>query len=93
MSCLLTATVLQAYKHHIHRLSKDVAGAEPEVSLAVRLPGPLNISEEDKEDEEDASEETSIIDEFLSSHGFEFIDASDVAPEEEEDGRSAVNAR
>ncbi|KAF8919036.1 hypothetical protein CPB85DRAFT_1430188 [Mucidula mucida] len=63
----------EAYKHHIHRLSKDVAGAEPEVSLA------------DKEDEEDASEETSIIDEFLSSHGFEFIDASDVAPEEEED--------
>ncbi|KAF5369546.1 hypothetical protein D9758_002780 [Tetrapyrgos nigripes] len=71
-----------AYKHHIQRLSQDLQGVEPEVSLAVRLPNSMNggldsgkrsqQSEEEKEEEE--FEDSGAIDEFLSSRGFEFVD-------------------
>ena len=77
-----TVLLLQAYKHHIQRLTKDLNGSEPEVCLAVRLPAPAYLSDEDKEDEQD---EPSIIDEFLSSNGFEFIDASHSEHEEVEE--------
>ncbi|KAK0221925.1 hypothetical protein IW262DRAFT_1493652 [Armillaria fumosa] len=66
----------ETYKHHIHRLSKDLGGSEPEVSLAVRVSTSTTPSEEDKEDEDEASEDANAVDEFLSSHGFEFVDAS-----------------
>ncbi|KAK0201815.1 hypothetical protein DFS33DRAFT_1350286 [Desarmillaria ectypa] len=66
----------ETYKHHIHRLSKDLGGSEPEVSLAVRVSASAAPSEEDKEDEDEALEDASAVDEFLSSHGFEFVDAS-----------------
>ncbi|KAK0487365.1 hypothetical protein IW261DRAFT_611015 [Armillaria novae-zelandiae] len=66
----------ETYKHHIHRLSKDLGGSEPEVSLAVRVSASTTPSAEDKEDEDEASEDANAVDEFLSSHGFEFVDAS-----------------
>ncbi|KAK0187898.1 hypothetical protein F5146DRAFT_1061246 [Armillaria mellea] len=66
----------ETYKHHIHRLSKDLGGSEPEVSLAVRVSASTTPSEEDKEDEDEALEDANAVDEFLSSHGFEFVDAS-----------------
>ncbi|THV00857.1 hypothetical protein K435DRAFT_837102 [Dendrothele bispora CBS 962.96] len=71
----------EAYRHHIHRLSQDLAGTEPEVALAVRLESSIGSetvsacsqSNEDSGDEE-GFEDSSEIDEFLSSRGFEFVD-------------------
>ncbi|KAG6868973.1 hypothetical protein C0993_006495 [Termitomyces sp. T159_Od127] len=65
----------QSYKHHIERIVQDLSGYEPEVCLAMRLapqessrpPSPLSDEEGEHDDVE--------IDGFLSSHGFEFIDA------------------
>ncbi|KAL1702755.1 hypothetical protein EV121DRAFT_292995 [Schizophyllum commune] len=66
----------EAYKHHIQRLANDLDGYEPEVCLAVRLDPSEHIKAEDRADEEDLREEENAIDEFLASHGFEFVDAS-----------------
>ncbi|KAL1666647.1 hypothetical protein GGF50DRAFT_87281 [Schizophyllum commune] len=66
----------EAYKHHIRRLANDLDGYEPEVCLAVRLDPSEHIKDEDRADEEDLREEENAIDEFLASHGFEFVDAS-----------------
>ncbi|KAL1727168.1 hypothetical protein EV714DRAFT_217876 [Schizophyllum commune] len=66
----------EAYKHHIQRLANDLDGYEPEVCLAVRLDPSEHIKDEDRADEEDLREEENAIDEFLASHGFEFVDAS-----------------
>ncbi|KAJ6477347.1 hypothetical protein C8R47DRAFT_1219898 [Mycena vitilis] len=63
----------EAYKHHVERLAGDMHGYEPEVSLAVRI-ARADSAEQDSEEEEDEEAE---IDEFLSSNGFEFIDASE----------------
>lgn len=49
---------------------------EPEISLAVRLPPPEFIADEDKEEEEEKAEEASSVDEYLSTNGFEFVDVS-----------------
>ncbi len=66
----------QSYKHHIERLAQDLSGYEPEVVLAVRLgKGEFVLS-----DPEDGTEEDSDIDGFLSSNGFEFVDATVVTP-------------
>ncbi|KAJ6585073.1 hypothetical protein B0H19DRAFT_409305 [Mycena capillaripes] len=67
----------EAYKHHVERLAGDMSGYEPEVALAVRVTA-LNSTEQDHEDDE--AEEEAEIDEFLSSNGFEFIDASEGTP-------------
>ena len=64
-------TSIQAYKDHIARLAGDMRGAEPEVALAVRVAGD---GEEEKEDDD---EEETDVDEFLSEHGFEFVDVSE----------------
>ncbi|KAF5382752.1 hypothetical protein D9615_002897 [Tricholomella constricta] len=66
----------ESYKHHIERIAHDLSGCEPEVCLAVRtqpqgLPTPTS-EEDDQVEVEDDSE----IDAFLSSHGFEYIDAT-----------------
>lgn len=66
----------QSYKHHVERISQDLAGHEPEVCLAVRIPPESIISLEKEDEPEDDSE----IDAFLSSHGFEYIDAVQVQP-------------
>ncbi|KAJ7644198.1 hypothetical protein FB45DRAFT_897204 [Roridomyces roridus] len=60
-----------AYKDHIARLAGDMRGAEPEVALAVRV-----ASDGEKDEEQDDEEETDV-DEFLSEHGFEFVDVSE----------------
>ncbi|TFK74839.1 hypothetical protein BDN72DRAFT_634880 [Pluteus cervinus] len=66
----------ESYKHHIQRLAQDLSGYEPEVVLAVRLGnGGFVLS-----DPEDGTEEDSEIDGFLSSNGFEFVDATVVTP-------------
>ena len=66
----------QSYKHHIQRLAQDLSGYEPEVVLAVRLgKGEFVLS-----DPEDGTEEDSEIDGFLSSNGFEFVDATVATP-------------
>ncbi|KAJ6605683.1 hypothetical protein B0H10DRAFT_1886599 [Mycena sp. CBHHK59/15] len=64
----------EAYKHHVARLAGDMSGYEPEVALAVRV-APLGDVIEDGDDDEE--EEEAEMDEFLSSNGFEFIDASE----------------
>ncbi|KAJ7134712.1 hypothetical protein C8R44DRAFT_771222 [Mycena epipterygia] len=78
----------EAYKHHVERLAGDMSGYEPEVSLAVRVSPSASVKEEDSEEEEE-QEEQAEIDEFLSSNGFEFIDAyseeTSSSPEAEED--------
>ncbi|KAF9013207.1 hypothetical protein BDQ17DRAFT_1536897 [Cyathus striatus] len=65
----------EAYKHHIERLSQGLDGHEPEVSLAVRI-----RSDNKPADRDDEAEDNSTIDEFLSSHGFEYIDAARELP-------------
>ncbi|KAF7288544.1 hypothetical protein HMN09_01383400 [Mycena chlorophos] len=62
----------EAYKHHIERLAGDMNSYDPEVSLAVRV-----ASTSAPTDAEDESQDDVDIDEFLSTHGFEFIDASE----------------
>ncbi|KAF7314431.1 hypothetical protein MKEN_00915900 [Mycena kentingensis (nom. inval.)] len=69
----------EAYKHHIERLAHDMREHEPEVALAVRLPP----SETPPSDVEDEAEDETEIDEFLSSNGFEFIDVSEEAAEDD----------
>ncbi|KAJ7147046.1 hypothetical protein C8R43DRAFT_1011638 [Mycena crocata] len=72
----------EAYKHHVERLAGDVSGYEPEVALAVRVAalGDAEAGNEDDDDEEEDAE----IDEFLSSNGFEFVDASEETPVSED---------
>lgn len=57
---------------------RDLSGSEPEVSLAVML---STAAEEDDE----SSEEDSAVDDFLASHGFEFIDATSTATDQVEE--------
>ncbi|KAJ7025327.1 hypothetical protein C8F04DRAFT_1128524 [Mycena alexandri] len=68
----------QDFRHHVERLAGDMSGYEPEVSLAVRLAPSGSAEKED--DSGDAEEEEAELDEFLSSNGFEFIDASEETP-------------
>ncbi|KAF7365118.1 hypothetical protein MVEN_00383100 [Mycena venus] len=68
----------EAYKHHVERLAGDMSGYEPEVSLAVCVAPSSSAEQEDKDENED--DEEAEIDEFLSSNGFEFIDASNETP-------------
>ncbi|GLB38378.1 putative alpha and gamma adaptin binding protein p34 [Lyophyllum shimeji] len=65
----------ESYKHHISRIAQDLSGCQPEVCLAVRIPSqtPDIVSLASDEGEEDDTE----IDGFLSSHGFEYIDAAE----------------
>ncbi|KAJ7600717.1 hypothetical protein C8J56DRAFT_911093 [Mycena floridula] len=66
----------QAFKHHILRIGQDMNGAEPEVSLAVMLSGSASAEADDDQSGPEDDEDSNDIDEFLSSHGFEFIDAT-----------------
>ncbi|KAG7088342.1 hypothetical protein E1B28_012346 [Marasmius oreades] len=67
-----------AYKHHILRLAQDLKGLEPEVTLAVRLPpsGSNDQTKAEDEDDDERTEDVADMDEFLSEHGFEFIDVN-----------------
>ncbi|TRM63825.1 hypothetical protein BD626DRAFT_536592 [Schizophyllum amplum] len=66
----------EAYKHHIQRLADDLDGYEPEVCLAVRVDATEPIKQDDRAEEQDLREEESVVDDFLATHGFEFVDAS-----------------
>lgn len=61
-------TTQQPYKDDIRRIAQDLTGCEPEVCLAVKVPPVLS---------ESADEDDSEIDAFLSSHGFEYVDATE----------------
>ncbi|KAJ7505230.1 hypothetical protein B0H11DRAFT_410676 [Mycena galericulata] len=79
----------EAYKHHITRLAGDMRGAEPEVALAVRVALSRSPESATEDEDEDGEEEDANVDEFLSGHGFEFVDASETgtpAEGEDEDG-------
>lgn len=56
--------------------------------MAVRVSASTTPSDEDKEDEDEALEDANAVDEFLSSHGFEFVDASGGEQVEEFEGIS-----
>ncbi|KAJ8080493.1 hypothetical protein PM082_017326 [Marasmius tenuissimus] len=81
-----------AYKHHVVRFAQDLKGYDPEVSLAVRLP-PSESSDQSKgeeEDDEEKSEDETDTDEFLSEHGFEFIDVPSAADQPEDAMRDGI---
>lgn len=59
----------KSYRDHVVRIASDISTRQPDVALAVRMPRPSPENEVSTEVEEDGE-----IDEFLSSHGFEFID-------------------
>ncbi|KIY46740.1 hypothetical protein FISHEDRAFT_60138 [Fistulina hepatica ATCC 64428] len=63
----------EAYKHHIERMASDIERHGPEVCLAIRVPATQRAIP--NEDKDEGVEEDADIDDFLSSHGFEFIDA------------------
>ncbi|KAG9227699.1 hypothetical protein CCMSSC00406_0000655 [Pleurotus cornucopiae] len=58
-----------SYRDHVVRIANDISTRQPDVALAVRMPRSSSGNEISTEVEEDGE-----IDEFLSSHGFEFID-------------------
>ncbi|KAL4267582.1 hypothetical protein AB1N83_002806 [Pleurotus pulmonarius] len=57
-----------SYRDHVVRIANDISARQPDVALAVRMPRSSPENEISTEVEEDGE-----IDEFLSSHGFEFI--------------------
>ncbi len=59
----------KSYRDHVVRIANDISARHPDVALAVRMPRSSPENEISTEVEEDGE-----IDEFLSSHGFEFID-------------------
>lgn len=68
-------SVDKPYRDDIERLSGDIQEYEPEVTLAVRIEG-------GKDDDEENGE----IDQFLSSHGFEYVCVRDEDGDDEDDG-------
>jgi hypothetical protein len=67
---------LQAYKIHLERISRDLSGHEPEVSLAVRVKALPDETPEVPAEEEEKNENNASIDEFVSRFGFEYVDAT-----------------
>ncbi|KAG6814226.1 hypothetical protein H0H92_015341 [Tricholoma furcatifolium] len=66
----------KAYKYHIERITQDLDGYEPEVCLAVRLARQGSSRPQSPvSEEEDDAESDGDVDGFLTSRGFEFIDA------------------
>ncbi|KXN82863.1 hypothetical protein AN958_02137 [Leucoagaricus sp. SymC.cos] len=65
----------EAYQHHLERISRDLAGHEPEVSLAVRVKASPDEAPEEPINEE-SEEDNASIDEVVSRFGFEYVDAT-----------------
>lgn len=62
----------------MERIAGDMNGYEPEVALAVRVaPSGDAEPEKDSNDGDEEDDDEAEIDAFLSSNGFEFIDASE----------------
>jgi hypothetical protein len=68
----------QPYKDDIKRIAQDMMDCEPEVGLAIKVPpiASSTISPSQEVDEIEL-EDDSEVDTFLSSHGFEYIDATE----------------
>ncbi|KAJ3572948.1 hypothetical protein NP233_g2752 [Leucocoprinus birnbaumii] len=77
----------EAYKHHIERISSDLSGHEPEVALAVRVKASLDTVPEGPADDSEAEEDNAAIDDFVSTFGFEYVNAAldSADPREERD--------
>lgn len=67
----------QEYKHHIERISSDLGGHEPEVSLAVRVKSLADRAPSGEGGEEVDGEDNATIDAFVSNFGFEYVDATE----------------
>ncbi|KAF5360370.1 hypothetical protein D9756_004916 [Leucocoprinus leucothites] len=75
----------EAYKHHVERISRDLGGHEPEVSLAVRVKASPDSVPEESAGEDEIAESNASIDEFVSRFGFEYVDATlDITDRREE---------
>ncbi|KAF8631697.1 hypothetical protein AX15_002246 [Amanita polypyramis BW_CC] len=61
----------EAYQDHVERLAQDMQGHEPEVSLAVKIHAESSTTTNGEEEEEGE------LDEFMSSHGFEYVNVTD----------------
>ncbi|KAF8627450.1 hypothetical protein AX17_006264 [Amanita inopinata Kibby_2008] len=64
----------EPYQSQVERLAQDLDGYEPEVSLAVRIRAADSQAVAKSTAGEVEAEEDGEVDEFLSSHGFEYID-------------------
>ncbi|KAL0580635.1 hypothetical protein V5O48_001365 [Marasmius crinis-equi] len=71
---------------------KDLKGHDPEISLAIRLPlsNSSNETKGEEEDDDEKAEEVADTDEFLSEHGFEFIDVLTADEGEDDSMRDGV---
>lgn len=58
------SSTVQPYKEHVPAIATKLRQHDPEVSLAVRFSGAVRSAEEEEEG----------LDEFLSTHGFEYVD-------------------
>ncbi|KAF9468494.1 hypothetical protein BDZ94DRAFT_1208571 [Collybia nuda] len=66
----------QSYQDDITRISQEMTDFEPEVCLAIKV-SPISTSvDSPSRDGDDDVEDNSDVDSFLSSHGFEYIDAT-----------------
>lgn len=80
----------QPYKGNVERIIQDLSNCEPDVCLAVKLarsqsqPPSIGVEEDTDDDSE--------IDRFFSSHGFEYIDATEeqASPSVDEVGNKAL---
>ena len=80
--CTHCAIFLQPYQDHVPSLADKLQHYDPEVSLAVRLSYGVNqVVAYGKEEEEG-------LDEFLSSHGFEYVDGDRGGRQPTNDGGS-----
>lgn len=64
--------VMQSYKEHIPTLVKKLQHCDPEVSLAVRF---TSIAAAAARDDEEG------LDEFMSEHGFEYVNGDRSGPQ------------
>lgn len=67
----------ETYKEHVPLISEKLRHYDPEVTLAVRFSDPAQAAVHDDEDG---------LDEFLSSHGFEYIDGDRSGRQATQDG-------
>ncbi|GJE88380.1 hypothetical protein PsYK624_044630 [Phanerochaete sordida] len=69
----------ELYRDHVPNISEKLQHYDPEVTLAVRFSDPAKAAVQDDEDG---------LDEFLSSHGFEYIDGDRSGRQPTQDGTS-----
>ena len=77
----MTAIQLQPYAKHVEELSRvmEAASYEPEVCLAVRIPGAVRADGVPAPEPEEEQDENADIDTTLMSFGFEYVDGTSEA--------------